>query len=430
MIAVRPTLPFTLRFPATLLGRVVAGVVAVVVLAGVAVVWRVKTNDSAAIVAGKVELDDPAFLVSDPQPHIEPSPSPVPLPSPVAGGARVPTGGVPGYVAPREQGLWPPDGTPPGPAKPFSGPVDDSGGLQFVLVLGSDARSGNPDRGARADSIHVLAVDPKARKGTIMGFPRDSWVTVPGSGTHKINDCLSIGGPALCVRTIRELTGMPIQYYVLTAFQGFEALVEAVGGIDAYVPYDMNEKNSGAFFKKGWHKMTGPKALSFSRNRHVPGGDLGRSENQGRLMLDALKKFRAETSTRADLERLVGILVSHVRLEMSMADAVRLATIARVTAASDVRNVVVPGRPGNAGRASVVFLTDQAPALYRDVLADARADGSYGSLGPPETAGEDVQATTPATDPVQAPVPPSPEPSPTPPPLIPGLPLPPLFPPG
>ncbi|MGH2687940.1 MAG: LCP family protein, partial [Actinomycetota bacterium] len=391
----RPTLPFTLRFPATLLGRVVAGVVALVVLAGIAVVWRLKTNDSAAIVAGKVELDDPAFVVSDPQPHIEPSPPPPP-PPPEAGAARVPTGGVPGYVPPRVQGLWPPDGTPPGPAKPFSGPVDDSGGIQFVLVLGSDARTGNPDRGARADSIHVLAVDPKARKGTIMGFPRDSWVTIPGSGTHKMNDCLSIGGPALCVRTVRELTGMPIQYYVLTAFQGFEAMVDAVGGIDAYVPYDMNEKNSGAFFRKGWHKMTGPKALSFTRNRHVPGGDLGRSENQGRLMLDALKKFRAETSTRADLERLVGILMSHVRLEMSMGDALRLATIARVTAASDVRNVVVPGRPGNAGRASVVFLTDQAPALYRDVLADGRADGGYGSLGPPETAGEDVQATTPA----------------------------------
>jgi LCP family protein required for cell wall assembly len=304
--------------------------------------------------------------------------------------------------------------------------VDDSGGLQFVAILGSDARSGNPDRGARADSIHILALDPKARRGTIVGLPRDAWVDIPGSGMHKINDCLSIGGADLCVRTLRQLTGMPIQYYLLTGFEGFQSMVDAAGGVDAYVPYDMNEKNSGAFFQKGWHHMTGPKALSFTRNRHVPGGDLGRSENQGRLMLDALKKFRAETGNRAEVEKFVGILVSRVRLNMSAGDALRLALLARVTAASDVRNVVAPGRPGNAGRASVVFLSDQAPALFRDVAADARADGNYGTLGPPE-----AEPQAPPDSPGAGGPPPAPEPSPSPSPaLIPGLPIPPLLPGG
>jgi hypothetical protein len=176
--------------------------------------------------------------------------------------------------------------------------------------------------------------------------------------------------------------------------------------------------------------MTGPKALSFSRNRHIPGGDLGRSENQARLMLDALKKFRAETGSRADVEKFVGILASRVRLNMSAADTLRFAMLARVTAASDVRNVVAPGRSGNAGRASVVFLTDQAPALFRDVAADARADGSYGTLGPPpDTTSPDTGAPAPpgvpGAPPPSAPAQPSPSPSPA---LIPGLPIPPLLP--
>src|SRR5207249_5351876 len=171
-------------------------------------------------------------------------------------------------------------------------------------------------------------------------------------------------------------------------------------------------------------------ALSFSRNRHIPGGDLGRSENQGRLMLDALKKLRAETGSRADVERFVSILLSRVRVDMSPADALRLAMLARVTAASDVRNIVAPGRPGMAGSASVVFLTDQAPALFRDVAADARADASYGSLGPPPDTSPDTQAPsapgTPGTEPQpSAPATPSPSPSPA---LIPGLPIPPLLP--
>lgn len=439
----RLSLPSSFTLPKSTWGRVLLAGALVLVLgvAGVGVWLRV--NPTASVVAGKVPLDKGKAPASDTPQHVEspapsPVPSPSPSPSPAAQGGKPSTGvggGLPAYVPPGQRGLWPPDGQPPGAAKPFSDAVDGSGGLQFVLVLGSDARGGNPEQGARADSIHILALDPKARRGTIVGIARDSWVAIPGAGMHKINDCLSIGGPALCVRTLREVTGMPIQYYVLTAFEGFQSLVDAVGGVDAYVPYDMNEKNSGAFFQKGWHHMTGPKALSFSRNRHIPGGDLGRSENQGRLMLDALKKFRAEAGSRADVERFVSIVLSRVRIDMSPADAIRFAMLARVTAASDVRNVVAPGRSGNAGRASVVFLTDQAPALFRDVAADARADGNYGSLGPPPESGP-ADTTGGTQSPGDsgtpgAPSQPSPSPSPSPV-LIPGLPipLPPLFPPG
>jgi LCP family protein required for cell wall assembly len=433
---VRFSPPFHLSLPKSARGRILVAAMLVIVLGLAGVGLWLRFNPTASIVAGKVPLDTATLVTSDVPRHVEPpAPSPSPSsPSPAAqsGGPRTGgrSGGLPAYVPPGEHGLWPPDGTPPGPAKPFSDAVDDSGGLQFVLVLGSDARSGNPEQGARADSIHILALDPKARRGTIVGIARDSWVAIPGAGMHKINDCLSIGGASLCVRTLREITGMPIQYYVLTAFEGFQSLVDAVGGVDAYVPYDMNEKNSGAFFQKGWHHMTGPKALSFSRNRHIPGGDLGRSENQGRLMLDALKKFRTETGSRADVERFVSILLSRVRVDMSPADAIRLAMLARVTAASDVRNVVAPGRAGTAGRASVVFLTDQAPALFRDVAADARADGSYGSLGPPpDTTSPDTQAPAPGTPGGGPPPGPSTAPSPSPSPaLIPGLPIPPLLP--
>jgi len=50
-------------------------------------------------------------------------------------------------------------------------------------------------------------------------------------------------------------------------------------------------------------------------------------------MLDALKKFRAEAGSRADVERFVSIVLSRVRIDMSPADAIRFVMLARVTAA-------------------------------------------------------------------------------------------------
>lgn len=390
-------------FPKSFAARIALPLAVAVGLAGTgALVW-VRVNPNPKVIVGKVPLDEPSplepvALVLDDFPERR---EPPPPPPPSRAGA---TGGVPRFSPPQARGLWPPDGRPPGPARPYNDAVDDSGGLQFVAILGSDARSGNPAN-SRADSIHVLALDPKARRGTIVGIPRDAWVDIPGHGKRKINEALNIGGPDLAVRTLRNVTGMPITYYVLTAFQGMRALVNELGGVDAYVPYDMNDVFSGAYFQKGWHRMDGEKALAFSRNRHVPAGDFARSENQGRLMIDGLKKLRAETSTRGEVEAWVRILVRHTRIDMSFSDTLKLAVLARVTAASSVRNLVAPGRVGTAGRASVVFLTDQAYALFRDVAADAVADGSYPAFGPPHPHDQGTEPEPP---------PPSPQPSPLP----------------
>ncbi|HVF12855.1 MAG TPA: LCP family protein [Actinomycetota bacterium] len=326
-----------------------------------------------SVVVGFVPLDDVVLVAEDEPPHREPPPPPPPRPR---------LGGLPRFSQPAARGLWPPDGMAPGPPKPFDGQADASGGLQFVLILGSDARSGDPAK-SRADSIHILAIDPAAGKGTILGIPRDSYVQIPGVGRRKINDSLSSGGPELAVRTVREVTGIPVTYYILTAFEGFRAVVNDLGGVDAYVPYDMNNWQSGAFFQKGWHRMDGEKALAFSRNRHVPAGDFARSENQGRLMLDVLKKLRAETSNTGEVEAWVRILMRHVRLNLSAGEALRFGVLARVTAAAHVSNVVAPGRTGNAGGASVVFLGDEAKALFEDVRADAIVNGNYPVFGPP-----------------------------------------------
>jgi LCP family protein required for cell wall assembly len=240
------------------------------------------------------------------------------------------------------------------------------------------------------------------RKGSIVGIPRDSWVNIPGYGTRKINSALALGGPDLLVRTIRDLTGLPISYYAITAFDGIVKIVDTLHGVDINVPYRMNDSFSGARFEPGWHHMDGRQVLAFSRDRHdVPGGDFGRSENQGRVILAALAKLRHETSDESGIRRWLGVLFSYGWLDMPMTDAVKLGVLARQIDPSGMYDVVAPGTTESRGGQSVVILSDGAYALFRDVGADALADGKIHRATPPPTPKPKPTATpVPTTVPV------------------------------
>ncbi|MDP9387438.1 MAG: LCP family protein, partial [Actinomycetota bacterium] len=280
---------------------------------------------------------------------------------------------------PAAAGLKRADGRPYPAAIPFNSSVPVPGDLTFVLVVGSDARPGQDVRRANADSIHLLAVNPRTREGTVLGFPRDAYVQIPGRGNGKINSALPAGGPGLMVETVRRLTGLPIQYYVLTGFEGLASMVDALGGVHVFVDRRMQDRFSGAFFEQGWHQFNGGQALAFTRNRKdTANGDFGRSANQGVLVLAALAKMRAEVGDDGGLRRWVDVLTRHAALDVAPDRLLGLAALARNLDPSRMRNVVLPGRIGFAGRQSVVYLTDEASRIFADLRPDAVLGGATG----------------------------------------------------
>ena len=236
----------------------------------------------------------------------------------------------------------------------------------FIAVLGSDIRQGPPGGGGgRCDAIHIVAINPQQKAGTILNFPRDSSI----AGYSKVNAACT-GGAGGMVRALRDHTGIPIQYYAMTEFSHFTQLVNELGGVHVNVPYDMKDSPSGADFRPGVIHMDGRAALAFSRNRKdTPRGDFSRTDNQGILMLASLGKFRAEAADPHRILDYVGVARRHVRSDVPLNEAIKLALLAREVDPANVKNITINGSTGTAGGASVVFL---APGdTYSRVKDDA-----------------------------------------------------------
>ena len=249
----------------------------------------------------------------------------------------------------------------------------------FILALGSDGRPGvcMPIERCRADSIHLIGLNAKEGAATILGFPRDSYVNVPGAGTRRINEGLFYGGPELMVDTVESITGISIDYYMLTSFDGLKAMVNGIGGIQIEILYPMNDAASGSNFEPGRQKLDGGQALAFTRDRHsAPVGDFGRSENQGRLMVAALEKLRKQFGRRpAALLQWLQVGVKNIDTDLPLKDLFDLALAVTQIEAANVTNLVVPGGTGSAGGASVVFISGAAEEIYADLAKDGIVKG-------------------------------------------------------
>jgi LCP family protein required for cell wall assembly len=243
------------------------------------------------------------------------------------------------------------------------------GGPIFILVLGNDARPGETI--SRADAIHLIGVNPGLGQATILDIPRDTYTSIPGHGTDKINSAHAYGGPELMAAAVSALVGVDIPYVITTGFEGLKAMVNEMGGVDVDVPVAMNDSNSGAFLTVGVQHLGGDEALAFSRNRGISGGDFSRTRNQGILILSALAKLRAEGTSPARVLKSLAVLLRHTTLEgVGTADLYRLGRLGLSIDPARVNNIVMPGVGGSAGSASVVFPTSAAPGVFADMADD------------------------------------------------------------
>jgi LCP family protein required for cell wall assembly len=167
-----------------------------------------------------------------------------------------------------------------------------------VLVLGLDRR---PEQGfvVRSDTIVLTTVDPAGPRVAMLSIPRDLYIDIPGHGPSRINTAhfwgendVAGGGPALAKQAILENFGVPVDHYVRLDFNGFRAIVDAVGGIEIDVeePVVDNAYPTDDYgtirieIPAGRQHMDGETALRYARSRHGS-SDFERGQRQQQILV-------------------------------------------------------------------------------------------------------------------------------------------------
>jgi LCP family protein required for cell wall assembly len=240
-------------------------------------------------------------------------------------------------------------------------------GMVFIAVIGSDAPTGTPDVGGGCDAIHIISINGTTRSGTILNMPRDSFI-----GGRKITDVCRSGGFDAGISTIKQVTGIPIQYYAHTNFSNFMPLIDALGGLDIHVYHSMfNQSDTGTHFNPGDYHMQGGDTLAFSRDRYnVPGGDLGRATSQAQIIISSLRKYHKQSTDLSYLFDVIKTGRQRAAFNVPLTDIIRLALLARQVDPANVKSCTLNGVPQSIGGASVVVLNGDLSAIYSQVAKD------------------------------------------------------------
>jgi LCP family protein required for cell wall assembly len=243
---------------------------------------------------------------------------------------------------------------------------ESGSGLPFnLLVVGSDSRESLDDAdgsrygdvgGQRNDTTLVVRVEPARKRISMLSIPRDLVVPIAGAGENRINAAFT-GGPGQLVRTIEQNFGIPIHHYVLVDFDGFRAIVDALGGIDVRFPYPSRDFKSGLNVPEaGCHRLGGGRALALARSRYFayqvdgiwrsdPWADLGRIRRQ-QAFLQALTKAALDKGLTNPVRAnaFVGSLVHEVTKDSALrvGDAIRTGAAFRSFSPSKLVTYTLP----------------------------------------------------------------------------------------
>jgi LCP family protein required for cell wall assembly len=253
-----------------------------------------------------------------------------------------------------------------------AGGVDVDSDLIWILAVGSDARPGEDMTRVRGDALQLIGMDTQTGAAATIGIPRDSYVSIPGYGSDRVNAALYFGGPQLLGETVGDMIGIRPDYVFVTRFPFFEDMIDDIGGITVRNPTrfsDDNLKPKG--FPTGRLKLNGYDAMAFSRIRKtLIGGDFDRSANQQRVLRGIQGAIRARADQPGFMERGVLTVLEHMHTDVPPAELFRIAQAVAQVDPSKITSCVVQGGIGNIGGASVVLpYLDQA-RRYGDAARD------------------------------------------------------------
>ncbi|PLS82820.1 MAG: LytR family transcriptional regulator, partial [Chloroflexi bacterium] len=229
-----------------------------------------------------------------------------------------------------------------------------------VLVIGVDLRPNDPTEGARSDTLIVVHIDPVQKWASMLSIPRDSLVKIPNdqcpnaAGT-KINAAYACGyrnpeiygtgidsedaGAALAAETVEQFLGIKIPYTAQVDFNGFQKIVDTLGGVPVDVPRAILDAEYPTedygymrlYIPAGLQRMDGTTALRYARTRHAD-NDFGRAQRQQQVLQAVLDEIKRQgiVSQISTATKLLDVASQYVRTNLRIDDASTLTGLANL----------------------------------------------------------------------------------------------------
>ena len=234
------------------------------------------------------------------------------------------------------------------------GDPKSAGGAMNLLLIGLDSRkdqdgndlppeildklhAGDSDSGGYNTNTLILAHISADNRVTAFSIPRDDYVAVddiPGYDHIKIKQAYGLkkadeeeqlvnrgitdqqqlerqgreSGRAATLAAVRNLTGVPIDYFAEVSLAGFYDLANTLGGLDVCLNQPVSDDFSGADFPAGRQTLDAEQALAFVRQRHgLDNGDLDRTHRQQAFLVSVMHKLQ-QAGTFTDIGKLDGLI--------------------------------------------------------------------------------------------------------------------------
>lgn len=259
----------------------------------------------------------------------------------------------------------------------------------IIYISGSDTR--NLKLATSRSDVNILAVvNPATKQVLLLNTPRDYYVetTVSGGMRDKLTHC-GIYGIDCSMGTLTNLYEENVDYYVQINFNGFETLIDAIGGITVEAEKSFRTSEGGYYISQGTNQLSGAVALSYVRERKsFADGDNARGRHQMQAIEAIIKKVSSGTTVLNNYSAILSSMEGMFATNMSSSEISALVRMQLTDMASwNVKSFAVTGTGSSQKtysmptKRSYVMIPDESQIDYARKLVDKVVDGGILSDG-------------------------------------------------
>ncbi|MER6502381.1 LCP family protein [Streptomyces sp. NPDC001455] len=266
-----------------------------------------------------------------------------------------------------------------------------------ILIIGTDKRTGKGNEGygdkgsvGHADTNILFHVSEDRTNATALSIPRDmitdipdcttkqpdgSEKVIPGTPNVRFNQSLGQEGrnPGCTMETVREITGLKVDHFMMVDFNAVKELSTAVGGVEICLAKPVKDPDSHLDLPAGEHRIQGEDALAFVRTRHSFGnhGDLDRIKIQQQFIASMIRQMQSDDTLTSPtkLYKLADAATKALTVDTGIGTGTKLASLAQELSKVNTKNITfttvpVLDNPAEKIKATVILNEAKAEPLF------------------------------------------------------------------